>query len=70
MYGGFDPAVTNVYFTHGALDPWHRMGILKDLNKHSPSTVIPGLNFLLTFSLASFHFLYQQEFHTVETWRP
>lgn len=42
MYGGFDPSVTNVYFTHGSLDPWHRMGILDDLNAHSPSAVIPG----------------------------
>lgn len=42
MYGGFNPDVTNVYFTHGSLDPWHRMGVLSDLNKHSPSTVIPG----------------------------
>lgn len=42
LYGGFDPAVTHVYFTHGSLDPWHRMGVLKDLNKHSPSTVIQG----------------------------
>lgn len=44
MYGGFNPAVSNVYFTHGSLDPWHPMGVLKDLNKHSPSAVIPGMN--------------------------
>lgn len=43
MYGGFNPAVSNVYFTHGSLDPWHRMGVLSDLNKHSPATVIPGI---------------------------
>lgn len=42
FYGGFKPAVTNVYFTHGSLDPWHPMGVLKDLNRHSPATVIPG----------------------------
>lgn len=54
MYGGFDPAVTNVYFTHGSLDPWHRMGVLKDLNKHSPSTVIPGLIRLLKSFYFSF----------------
>lgn len=42
IYGGFQPAVTNVYFTHGSLDPWHRMGVLKDLNRNSPSAVIPG----------------------------
>lgn len=43
MYGGFNPAVSNVYFTQGSLDPWHRMGVLSDLNKHSPSAVIPGM---------------------------
>lgn len=42
IYGGFKPGVTNVYFTHGALDPWHPMGVLSDLNKHAPSTVIKG----------------------------
>lgn len=42
MYGGFKSAVTNVYFTHGSLDPWHPMGILEDLNVHSPATVISG----------------------------
>lgn len=42
LYGGIQPAVTNVYFTHGSIDPWHRMGILKDLNRYSPSAVIPG----------------------------
>ncbi|XP_055294890.1 thymus-specific serine protease-like [Sitodiplosis mosellana] len=44
MYGGLDPAVTNVYFTYGSLDPWHPMDILKDLNKNSPGTVIPGIS--------------------------
>lgn len=48
IYGGFKPGVTNVYFTHGSLDPWHPMGVLSDLNKHSPATVIKGL---LLFSL-------------------
>lgn len=42
IYGGFNPAVTNVYFTHGSLDPWHPMGVLSDLNEHSPSAVIDG----------------------------
>lgn len=47
MYGGFNPAVTHVYFTHGSLDPWHRMGVLSDLNEHSQSTIIPGNRFIL-----------------------
>lgn len=42
MYGGLNPAVTNVCFTHGSLDPWHRLGVLSDLNPHSASNVIPG----------------------------
>ena len=41
MYGGFNPAITNAYFTHGELDPWQQMGILEDLNKMSPAFVIP-----------------------------
>lgn len=40
-YGGFNPAITNAYFTHGELDPWHEMGILEDLNKMSPAVIIP-----------------------------
>lgn len=40
-FGGFNPAVRNVYFTHGDLDPWHPMGILEDLNESSPVRVIP-----------------------------
>lgn len=41
-YGGFNPAVTRVYFTQGSLDPWHSMGVLEDLNEHSPAAVIKG----------------------------
>lgn len=53
LYGGFSPAVTNVYFTHGSLDPWHRMGIVSDLNEHSPSSVIPG-KVIFLFELRTF----------------
>lgn len=42
QYGGFDLNVRNVYFTHGDVDPWHPMGILEDLNEHSPVTILPG----------------------------
>lgn len=42
MFGGVDPGVTNVFFTHGSIDPWHRMGILQDLNHYSPAVFIPG----------------------------
>lgn len=41
-YGGMNPAVTNVYFTQGAIDPWRTMGIQTDLNDRSPADVIPG----------------------------
>lgn len=54
MYGGVDASVTNVYFTHGSLDQWHRMGVLSDLNEHSPSTVIPGEFEILIADLKSF----------------
>lgn len=42
MYGGIDPGVTNVFFTHGSIDPWHRMGIVTNLNHYSPAVFIPG----------------------------
>ncbi|XP_049548662.1 putative serine protease K12H4.7 [Anopheles darlingi] len=42
MYGGWNPEVTNVFFTQGHLDPWRAMGIQADLNEHSPGVVIPG----------------------------
>ncbi|KAI8438857.1 hypothetical protein MSG28_011203 [Choristoneura fumiferana] len=32
MYGGITPNVTNVVFTHGDMDPWRRLGVLKDLS--------------------------------------
>uniref|UniRef100_A0A182VVY5 Serine protease K12H4.7 n=1 Tax=Anopheles minimus TaxID=112268 RepID=A0A182VVY5_9DIPT len=42
IYGGWNPEVTNVFFTQGQLDPWRAMGIQRDLNEHSPAVVIPG----------------------------
>lgn len=55
MYGGVDPGVTNIFFTHGSIDPWHRMGILKNLNIYSPAALIPGKKFTLrqTFRITS-----------------
>lgn len=49
LYGGFNPGVSNVYFTHGSFDPWHRMGVLSDVNKHSPAAVIPGIVYHFIF---------------------
>lgn len=42
IYGGWNPEVTNVFFTHGQLDPWRAMGIQVNLNDQSPAVVIPG----------------------------
>lgn len=32
MHGGITPNVTNVVFTHGDMDPWRRLGVVKDLS--------------------------------------
>lgn len=40
IYGGFQPAVRNVYSTHGQLDPWRPMGLQEDLNEWSPTTIL------------------------------
>uniref|UniRef100_A0AAG5D602 Serine protease K12H4.7 n=1 Tax=Anopheles atroparvus TaxID=41427 RepID=A0AAG5D602_ANOAO len=42
IYGGWNPEVSKVFFTHGHLDPWRAMGIQTDLNEQSPAVVIPG----------------------------
>ncbi|CAG2169500.1 unnamed protein product, partial [Oppiella nova] len=31
-YGGYKPVVTNVVFPNGALDPWHPLSVLTDIN--------------------------------------
>lgn len=41
LYGGFSPNVTNVYITHGQLDPWRAMGRQTDLNSEAPAVIIP-----------------------------
>ncbi|XP_046998310.1 putative serine protease K12H4.7 [Schistocerca americana] len=40
LYGGRNPDVTNVAFVNGGLDPWHRLGVLEDINESSPAIVI------------------------------
>jgi hypothetical protein len=32
MYGGKDIHVNNVVFVHGSFDPWHALGVTKDLS--------------------------------------
>ncbi|CAG2101391.1 unnamed protein product [Medioppia subpectinata] len=39
-YGGLKPNVTNVVFPNGSLDPWHSLGILKDLNNSTKAVMI------------------------------
>lgn len=41
MYGGLNPQVSRVFFTHGQLDPWRLVGIQENLNEHAPATVVP-----------------------------
>lgn len=43
LYGGLQPTITNVIFTHGHLDPWRAMGVQTDLSKSARSVVIPGM---------------------------
>jgi hypothetical protein len=41
VYGAYNPAVTQVYFTHGHLDPWRAVGLQVDLSERAPTTIIP-----------------------------
>lgn len=41
IFGGANPNVTNVFFTHGEMDPKRTSGRLSDLNPSSPAVVIP-----------------------------
>ena len=42
FYGGFDLKVRKVIFPNGSIDPWHALGILKDLNEDSKAILING----------------------------
>ncbi|ELT98942.1 hypothetical protein CAPTEDRAFT_229193 [Capitella teleta] len=41
-YGGYNITVTRVVFVNGDIDPWHALGITRDLNAHSPAILIKG----------------------------
>ncbi|CAB3371971.1 Hypothetical predicted protein [Cloeon dipterum] len=41
-YGGLNPDVTRVLYTHGSLDPWHALGRETDLSPESPVILIAG----------------------------
>ena len=42
FYGGFDLKVRKVVFPNGSIDPWHALGVLKDLNQESKALLING----------------------------
>jgi len=42
FYGGFDLKVRKVVFPNGSIDPWHALGILKDLSPDSKALFING----------------------------
>jgi len=48
-FGGFNPEVDNVYFTHGHLDPWRAMGI----QNQTEYTVVPDYAHCKDFSSIS-----------------
>eukprot|EP00092_Neocalanus_flemingeri_P028013 GFUD01030416.1.p1 GENE.GFUD01030416.1~~GFUD01030416.1.p1 ORF type:complete len:490 (+),score=98.51 GFUD01030416.1:89-1558(+) len=41
-YGGLNLKVNNVVFVQGSIDPWHAMGITKDVSAKSPAIFIEG----------------------------
>ncbi|CAG2104830.1 unnamed protein product [Medioppia subpectinata] len=41
-YGARKPHVTNVVLPNGSLDPWHSLGILKDINNSTKAVMIDG----------------------------
>lgn len=42
LYGGLNPRVTNVIFTHGMNDPWRTVGIQESLSPLAPALLISG----------------------------
>lgn len=58
FYGGLDPQIDNVFFTHGEMDPRRSLGPSEDINIYSPVVVMPRecclkLTIQITFSLIS-----------------
>jgi hypothetical protein len=41
-FGGLNPNVTRVLYTHGTLDPWHLLGITENLNAETAVILIEG----------------------------
>lgn len=60
VFGGKQPAVSKVIFTHGELDPFRSLGVQSDLNDESPVIVIPRkfvYNIIIHFCLYYMFFL-------------
>lgn len=43
IYGALNPKVRNVVSNQGNLDPWHALGLSKDLNAFAPVNYIYGI---------------------------
>ncbi|KAM9663669.1 thymus-specific serine protease-like [Trichechus inunguis] len=41
-YGGFNVIGSKIIFSNGSNDPWHRLGIIKDISKDLPAVFIKG----------------------------
>ena len=41
-YGNLNISVSNVVFVHGSLDPWHALGITRDVSPSAPAILIEG----------------------------
>jgi Serine carboxypeptidase S28 len=41
-YGGLNPNVTRVLYTHGTLDPWYLLGITENLNSETAVILMDG----------------------------
>ena len=42
FYGGLKPALRKVVFPNGSIDPWHALGVLKDLGSDVRAYLING----------------------------
>ena len=42
-YGGYGLKVTRVVFPNGSIDPWHALGITKDISQEAVAIYIKGI---------------------------
>ena len=42
-YGGYNISLTRVVFPNGSIDPWHALGIIRDLNPQATALYIKGM---------------------------